>query len=323
MHDIEDLEPMMRSDIRAQVDRVLARFASQGQHGPILVKAVFLQAAQGLVQSGTIDRPDFLGGKGAGGQSFGQLVHGRQPKVFPDYGIPENVARLMRQRVWELYVQGVLAPGTKLNPEVDTAYPAKHLDTWVYFDEAMITTYGARVLTDSEKRIRVHDPDGYLINFLNAKPPPDPEMMRYLEEGVAVFSRGHFLAAVVLLGVASERLVAVLAESLRDGLGDPEGTEWFETYSTTWGIKGQFQALSSKLAEAYDEALKSENLKDPLQCVVTPTFHQIRIARNSIAHPEGRDFTWNEVSGFLHSFVQYFIYVSQIIALLRSNPQRT
>ncbi len=41
--------------------------------------------------------------------------------------------------------------------------------------------------------------------------------------------------------------------------------------------------------------------------MVTLTLEQIRCARNDIAHPMGCELTWNEVSGFLHSFLQYFV----------------
>jgi hypothetical protein len=51
--------------------------------------------------------------------------------------------------------------------------------------------------------------------------------------------------------------------------------------------------------------------------VVTLTFEQVSRARNDIAHPMGREFTWNEVSGFLHSFVQ-FLYVNRIVSLLET-----
>jgi hypothetical protein len=312
----------MRSTVRTEVDRVLARLASQGQHGPIPIKRIFLLAADALVDAGAIERPEYLGGKYAGGQRFIQLERGRQPEIFPDYGIAPDVARLMRQRIWELYVQGVLAPGTKLNPEVDPAYPGKHDDTWVCLDRVMMTPYGTRVLGDSEDRIRVHDPDGYLAKFRNADPRPDEEMMRYVEQRVSVFRGGHFLATIVLLGVASERLVEVLAETLRDALGDPSGTEWFNNrYRNKRDLSARFKALSGKLMNEYGEELSRAKLKDAFNGVVTLTFDQMRLARNDIAHPQGREFTWNETGGFLHSFVQYFTYTNRVIAFLRAKEK--
>ncbi len=63
--------------------------------------------------------------------------------------------------------------------------------------------------------------------------------------------------------------------------------------------------------------LASQDIKGPFQKIVTLTFEQLRNARNGIAHPNGREFTQNEVSGFFHNFVQYFIYINQIFAFLR------
>ena len=322
MHEIERLSPAIRSSVRSQVYRSLAPYASSGNHDPISIKRLFLMAADGLVEGGIIQRPEFLGGKGLGGQRFVQLTEGRQPKVFPDYGITGEIANLMRQTLWELYLQGILAPAPKPNPLEDEAYPAKHQDFLLHLDYVMLTPYGMYVLTDSQNRVQVHDPDGYLANFWSASPPPDTEMMRYLSECVAVFRGGRLLASVILLGIASERLIEVLAESLRGALGDPEGTTWFQSkYSSRRDISTRFRALSGKLMDEYGEVLNQQKLKDAFQSVVTLTFEQIRLARNDIAHPEGRQFTWNEVGGFLHNFVQYFGYVSRIIAYLAKNKR--
>jgi len=73
----------------------------------------------------------------------------------------------------------------------------------------------------------------------------------------------------------------------------------------------------------YGEQLNDEKLKNAFNGVVRLTFEQIRFTRNEIAHPKGREFTWNEVSGLLHNFVQYFGYSNGVIALLRSNKKTT
>lgn len=145
--------------------------------------------------------------------------------------------------------------------------------------------------------------------------------MRYLSECVSVFRSNHLLASVVLLGIASERLIEVLAENLRDALGDQRGIPWFQSkYSNKRDISARFKALSAKLMGEYGGALNQHKLKDAFQGVVTLTFEQIRLARNEVAHPAKRQFNWNDVSGFLRSFVQYFGYVNRIIAFLDDNP---
>jgi hypothetical protein len=304
------------------VYRSLAQYASGGNHGPVSIKHLFLLTADNLVDRGIVERPQFLGGQGLGGQRFVQLTEGRQPKVFPDYGLPKEIANLIRRTFWELYLQNVLAPAPQCNVLEDYAHPAKHQDFWLHLDYVMLTPYGVQVLIDSRDRIQVHDPDGYLANFWNASPSPDREMMRYLGECVSVFGAGHLLASVVLLGVASERLVEVLAETLRDALGDPKGTSWFGSkYSGKRDISVRFNSLSGKLMDEYGEALERNRLKQAFQGVVTLTFEEIRLARNDIAHLGDRQFTWNEVGGLLHNFAQCFNYANRIIALLDNNPK--
>jgi len=318
MHKIDTMTPSTRSAVRDCVFSILAHFASSDQHGPIPVKRLFLMTADLLVDSDIIIRPNFLGGKGAGGQKFVQLFESEQPEKFPNYEIPENIALLIRQIIWELYLQGILAPATKGR----TGIVVSDRDTWVFLDAFILTPYGVQILTDTSGRIRVYDPDGYLANFTNSNPPPDTEMMRYLHECTSVFRGGHLLASVILLAIASERLIEVLAEYLRVALGDPNGTTWYnQKYAKKRDISVRFEAISAKLMDEYGEKLNDEKLKEGFQSVVPLTFETIRLARNDIAHLAKREFTWNEVSGFLHNFVQYYGYLNQIIKLLVNNPK--
>lgn len=316
MHEIARLSPQVKSTVRDQTYRMLAQYASGDNHGPILVRQIFMMAADGLVETGVIERPEFLGGKGLGGQKFVQFIEGQQPKLFPDYRIPNNIANLMRQTIWELYLQGVLAPAPKKALIVDRYVAHTHEDSWVHLDAFFLTPYGVDLLLDSTGRIRVYDPDGYLTNFWSAKPSADPEMMRYLSESVSVFRGNHLLAGIVLLGIASERLIEVLAESLRDALGDPDGTSWYSRYRNK-DISKKFSSIANKLKEEYAQL----DLNTDAFRAIELTFQYIRLARNDIAHPKNRQFTSNEVSGFIHNFAQYFKYMNGIIAFLAKNPK--
>ena len=316
MHEIDKLEPSIRSKIRDGVFEVLAQFTSNGAHGPIPVKRLFLMVADKLVKAGLVNRPDFLGGRGAGGQRFEQLLGGDQPQIFPNYGLPQGMADLIRQTTWQLYIQGVLAPATRESVNIHTR------EVWVFFDDFVFTPYGVQLLTDSSDRIRVYDPDGYMSNFTNANPPPDPEMISYLSECISVFRGGHHLATIILLAISSERLIEVLAEKIRHALGEPRGTVWYDQkFSKQRDISTRFQSVTGKLMDEYAVELDKDKLKDGFQSIVTLSFEAIRLARNDIAHLAKREFTWNEVSGLLHNFVQYFLYVNRIITLLAAFPK--
>ena len=307
------LESTTRQAVRAEVFNTLAEYASGGAHGPIHVGLLFLRICDRLARVGIIkNRPD--------GQEFARLKYSYPSNSFPDFGVPSVIADLVRQVLWELYTERVLAPASQsraildcnLNNEATLTPLALYMD----LDYVMLTPYGVDILIDSRERIQVYDPDGYLTNFWSAKLPPDPEMMRYLSESVSVFRSNHLLASVVLLGVASERLIEVLARSLRDALGDPDGISWYSRYRKK-DISKKFSSITNKLKEEY----KQLDLNTDTFRAAELTFQYIRLARNDIAHPSDRQFTWNEVSGFLHNFVQYFGYINQIIAFLSSSPR--
>jgi hypothetical protein len=315
---VDPASDLGKSIVRNAVVDLLATRARAGTHGPFAADRLFRETCDKLVERGVLpsrlDRSPFLG------------LAPDDARHQPDFGAPAHVACLIREVLWDLYVQGILAPApVRQRPEREPhsrTVPHRPPFPFLYLDYGVLTQYGAQILSDATDRIRVHDPDGYLTNFRSADPPADQEMMRYVKECVSVFRGGHFLATIVLLGVASERLVEVLAESLHDALGDPAGAEWFNSkYSNKRDISARFKALSGRLMAEYGEELSSEKLKGPFNGVVTLTFEQLRLARNDIAHPQGREFTWNETSGFLHNFVQYFIYANRIIAFLESKHE--
>jgi len=320
MHEITRLNPATIQGVRTEVFKALAEYASGGAHGPIHLGKLFRKVADRLVRVNIMERRP-------NGATFASLEYSRLSDSFPNYGVPTGIANLIRQTFWELYIQGCLAPAANSRDILDPNLNAARLTPLAFFmdlDQVMITPHGVDVLVGARNRIQVYDPEGYLANFWSAHPPPDPEMMRYLSECILVFRSNHLLASVILLGVASERLIEVLAENLRDALGDPRGTAWFESeYSNKRSISARFTELSDKLLCEYRRPLNQHNLRNAFKGVVTLTFEEIRLARNDIAHPANRQFNWNEVSGFLHNFVQYFRYVNRIIAFLASNPKGT
>jgi len=224
----------------------------------------------------------------------------------------KTLVNFITQTFWELHLQGILSPTPAWISTGNTLYNNGYKTV-----SAIIIPYGRELLAQDSNRIRVYDPDGYLYNFYNANPTPDPEMMRYLSECISVFRSNHLLASVVLLGVASERLIEVLAKSLRDALGDTEGTLWYSRYRNK-DISKKFSSISNKFKDEFGEF----DLNTDVFRAVELTFQYIRLARNDVAHPKDRRFTSNEVSGFIHNFVQYFKYINDIIAFLAKNLKK-
>jgi len=280
-----------QSMVRAAIFEWLARLVADGQYEVNLNQAAH-QALEILYRKG------ILLSQAPSNISFEKLYA---------HQVSEDIINSVTQIFWELNLQGILMPS-----------PA-----WISSNTgyAIITHYGRTLISENSGRIQTHDPTGYLENFIKETPAPDTEMLRYIKESISVFQHGHFFACVILLGVASERLTTVLAENLRDSLGNPKGTEWFQK-KFRGDTSERFRAIHNQLLAEYGEELEREKLKDALQSIVRLTFETIRHARNDIAHPKGREFTWNEVSGLLHNFVQYFKYTNKIIVVLVNNPKK-
>ena len=318
MHDIAGLDPSTRSAVRAAIFRVLRDYATGGKHGPIYVGYLFQLAADYLAEARIVQRP-------SGTQRFWRLTQFLpNSQLFPNWGIDRTIADLMRHTFWELYRQGVLAPGpTEGSHTPHKPGPIPRQRSLLDFDCVRLTPYGVEVLTRDAHRIQAHDPDGYLADFWGAVPEPDRVMMRYLAECIRVFGNGHLLATVVLLGVASDRLIDVLAEKLCKALGTPYGGPTFQKkYEKLRNISERFRVVAAKLMGEYGDELADKRLKDRFQKIVTLSFEVIRDARNSVAHPDIEPrFTWNKVGGLLHIFVPYFQHVSKILKFLNDNPR--
>ncbi len=133
-------------------------------------------------------------------QTHLNAVIGEIRRRHPDYHSYD--ALLVQEIIWELLLQGVLAPGKN---SLNLNLPFIHL-----------TEYGERAL--SEETL-VHDPTGY-IRSLEARigralPPP---VSAYLEEGLRSFLAGRNLAAAVLLGIAARECLRGLADVLPEEL---------------------------------------------------------------------------------------------------------
>lgn len=130
-----------------------------------------------------------------------------------DYHRRDTLA--LQEVVWDLLVQGVLAPGKN---SLNLNLPFVH-----------VTEYGARCLEDGS--IVAHDPERYierLVEHTSGK--ADETLTESAREGLGAFLSGHYVAAVVMFARAAEHLFGRLLSALiRSGRRDGRGTKTLET----------------------------------------------------------------------------------------------
>ena len=104
----------------------------------------------------------------------------------------------LHEVVWELLIQGVLAPGKN---SLNLNLPFVH-----------VTEYGVRCLDDGS--ILAHDPDGYIAGLLSDIPNADEgqsvQVVEAAREGLLSFLAGCYAASIICFGRAAEILLDLL-----------------------------------------------------------------------------------------------------------------
>ncbi len=121
----------------------------------------------------------------------------------------------LQEILWELLVQGVLAPGKN---SLNLNLPFVH-----------VTEFGSDCLEDGA--VLAHDPDGY-ISLLEAscRDAVDPDLIETTREALLAFLAGRHPSSVVMLGRSAEILLGRLADALiRHGKRTGRGVQRLES----------------------------------------------------------------------------------------------
>jgi hypothetical protein len=229
-------------------------------------------------------------------------IHSRVADMVPNYDFRHNQL-LVREIIWELLVQGILAPGlnhANLDPP------------WIH-----VTEYGHQCLEAGD--ILPHDPDGYLERLQQQiEETLDDTVLMYLRESLLTFLAGRYLAATVMLGVASEKCIDLLIESYLNAVADQNKKTKFERKMKEAGrsVKRRFDALRDDLLTAS----LPPKLADALDIQLSGIFTLIRYSRNEAGHPTGRVIDRDVVYGNLLLFPQYCMRIYGLIEHLETNP---
>ena len=231
---------------------------------------------------------------------FGNVEH-QVRSLAADYQYHDLLK--LREIIWELLVQGVLAPGmNSANPD----FPFIH-----------VTEYGERCL--DANAILPHDPDGYLKQLQQQVGKPlDNIVLTYVEESLLTFLAGRYLAATVMLGVASERCVDLLIKAYLNAIANASQKAAFERKVKRAGrsVKRRFDALRDELLAL---TLPAE-LADALDIQLSGIFTLIRYSRNDAGHPTGQTVDRDVAHGNLLLFPQYCKRVYGLIDYFQTNP---
>lgn len=181
-----------------------------------------------------------------------------------------------------------------------------------------ITEYGQRCIEAGD--FVPHDPAGYMERLENQIGHAlDDIVAKYTRESLLDFLAGHYLSATVMLGVASERCIDLLAECYCAAIVDPGHRRDFDKKISNAGrgVKRRFDVIRGELLRPA-LALPAE-LGDALDIHLSGIFTLIRYSRNEAGHPTGQSIDRDTVHANLLLFPQYCKRVYRLLAYLRAN----
>ncbi len=205
---------------------------------------------------------------------------------------------LLQEVLWELLVQGVLAPGKN---SLNLNLPFVH-----------VTPYGAQCLEDG--RILVHDPDGYIQHFDRITGHrTDAFITQTLGDALSVFHGSTRSATAVHLARIAEHLFDQLADSLiRTGTRDGKGTKRLESASR----------FSRSRAQAVIHALEHRDIPSALLDLVEPQLNGLlalmQHARAQDGSPRVAVVTRDQLLGFFMLLPEQCAFVYHLLEALDS-----
>ena len=205
--------------------------------------------------------------------------------------------------VWQLLIEGVLAPGSNsANPNL----PWFHL-----------TPLGRSVLESQGPN--PFDPEGY-VEFVQRKvSDADATVLLYLAESLNTQRTGNLVASAVMLGIAAERVFLLLSQSLHAALKDPKEKKEFGDILGRFPMKPKLDWVRAKIESL--QSRKVRGIPESAGLVIMAIYDMIRQQRNELGHPreEPPALTRDDVLASIQVFVRYYETAEALRSFLGEN----
>lgn len=260
---------------------------------PLVLEAIKLQ-----MSSGNLQLVDIINQTDTVARSKGFFVNvtpWRYGGFSTEHYMPIDDREKVRQIVWELILQGILAIGlNEMNPS---------------FPFVSVTEHGRQVL-DSGQTLP-YDPDGYLKRLKTEIPNLDPLIDMYVSESLQAYLKGLMFSSAVMLGVASEKAFLILLETFTNAIIDPTKKARFQRLQENMRTKHKFDQMKNEIVAL--RASLPRDLSEDLESQFDGIFNLIRITRNDAGHPTGKKIE----RGVAYTNLQLFIlYCKRIYGLI-------
>ncbi len=210
----------------------------------------------------------------------------------------------IRECIWSLIIQGIVVPGVS-NDSYGSNLP------WI-----QVTEWGRTCLKTGE--YLPYDTGLFLSRLRNQIPALDSSVELYLKEALNSYRAGSYLAAAVMTGVASERVLILLRDAIHAAISQEDGKRKFVERTENQIAKRIYEAVAGKI-ETVREQLPPP-LQDSIGTELDGIFTEIRRTRNDAGHPTGRVIERGEAYALLQLFPVYAKSAYALLDWLKTNP---
>jgi len=204
------------------------------------------------------------------------------------------------QIIWDLAVERIITPGSNTsNPD------------WPWF---RLTDFGKQVASGSH---HYYDPEGYIKNLQSIVPELDDVVRQYVLEGVRCFKQRLWFAAAVMLGAATERVVLLLLESIKDAETNTQRKQECNDLLDRPRLPAIFSLIEDRL-DSLGEAIPYDVHQGSITHL-NSLFEMIRVHRNEAVHPKIAEISQQKIFLALQSFPGAIEVMFRLIGWFKEN----
>jgi len=190
-----------------------------------------------------------------------------------------------------LIIQGIIIPA----PDTPNFGSPR---AWTNFK---LTEYGTKWI-NSEKEPIPEDINGYLEYIKENIPDIDEVVIQYVSEALKAFERRLIFASAVMIGAASEKVIYLIAEAIRNSTIDPRLKKEISNKMEHRKLKELFDLISKILDKLIKNKKISYTIHEGSNHYLFSLFNAIRIQRNNAVHPIVGQVTIDQLRLLLLSF---------------------
>ncbi len=211
----------------------------------------------------------------------------------------------IRECIWGLIIQGIVVPGISNDGSYGVNLPWLQVSEW-----------GRACLQTGE--YVPHDTGLYLSRARAQIPDLDPVAILYLQEALNSFRAGNFIAAAIMMGVASEQILILLRDAIRNAIPEDNRKKKLMAATENQAARRIYEEVIKRVDPIHDQLPQS--LQQSIGTELEGIFHLVRRTRNDAGHPTGRLIDRDEAYALLQLFPVYAKSAYGLMDWLRVHP---